>query len=50
MAGNRRRRLAEITAFVAIYVALGELLDMNPNIYLVFGIPLTANAFGNFPV
>ena len=42
MHGNRVRRLAEITAFVAIYVALGELLDMNPNIYLVFGVPLTA--------
>jgi membrane protease YdiL (CAAX protease family) len=39
---DRARRLVEITAFVAIWVGLGELLDMNPNIYLVFGIPLTA--------
>ena len=36
---DRFRRLAEITLFVAIWVALGELLDMNGNIYLVFGIP-----------
>jgi membrane protease YdiL (CAAX protease family) len=41
-AEKRPRRVVEITAFVAVWVGLGELLDMNPNIYLVFGIPLTA--------
>ena len=38
---DRARRVVEITLFVAIWVACGELLDMNPNIYLVFGVPLT---------
>ena len=40
-AEDRARRLVEITLFVAVWVGLGELLDMNPNIYLVFGVPLT---------
>lgn len=40
--GDRARRLVEITLFVGVWVGLGELLDMNPNIYLLFGIPLTA--------
>jgi membrane protease YdiL (CAAX protease family) len=39
---GRWRRLAEITAFVGIWVAIGELIDMNPNIYLLFGIPYVA--------
>jgi membrane protease YdiL (CAAX protease family) len=39
--GDRARRLVEITLFVAVWVAIGELLDMNPNVYLVFGVPLT---------
>ena len=38
---DRPRRLVEITLFVAVWVAIGELLDMNPNVYLVFGVPLT---------
>ena len=38
---DRARRLVEITLFVAVWVGIGELLDMNPNIYLVFGVPLT---------
>ena len=38
---DRARRLVEITLFVAVWVAIGELLDMNPNVYLVFGVPLT---------
>jgi len=37
----RPRRVAEITLFVAVWVGLGELLDLGPNVYLVFGIPLT---------
>lgn len=38
---SRARRVVEITLFVALWVALGELLDMKPNVYLVFGVPLT---------
>ena len=37
----RARRVVEITLFVGVWVAFGELLDMNPDIYLLFGIPLT---------
>lgn len=37
----RARRVVEITLFVALWVALGELFDMRPNVYLVFGVPLT---------
>jgi membrane protease YdiL (CAAX protease family) len=40
-AENRARRLAEIALFVAVWVGLGELLDLGPNVYLVFGVPLT---------
>jgi membrane protease YdiL (CAAX protease family) len=36
------RRWGEAVAFVAVWVAAGELLDMSPNTYLLFGIPLTA--------
>jgi membrane protease YdiL (CAAX protease family) len=39
---SRVRPLAEITAFVAIWVAVGELIDMNGNIYLIVGIPYVA--------
>ena len=39
---GRIRRWVEAIAFVAIWVAAGELLDMSANIYLLFGIPLTA--------
>ncbi len=34
--------MLEVGAFVAVYVGLGEALDMNPNVYLVAGIPLVA--------
>jgi membrane protease YdiL (CAAX protease family) len=37
---DRPRRLAEITLFVAVWVAIGELFDLNPNTYLVLGVPL----------
>jgi membrane protease YdiL (CAAX protease family) len=40
-AEGRARRVVEVTLFVALWVALGELLDMSPNVYLVFGVPLT---------
>lgn len=40
-ADDRARRVVEITVFVAVWVALGELFDMDPNVYLVFGVPLT---------
>jgi membrane protease YdiL (CAAX protease family) len=40
-AEDRARRVAEITLFVALWAGLGELLDMSPNVYLLFGIPLT---------
>ena len=36
------RRWLEVIAFVAVWVAAGELLDMSGNVYLLFGIPLTA--------
>ena len=36
------RRWIEVLAFVGIWIAAGELLNMSPNIYLLFGIPLTA--------
>ena len=36
------RRWLEVTAFVAIWVAAGEILDMGVYAYLLFGIPLTA--------
>lgn len=41
-ARTRIRRLLEAAIFVAIWVAAGELLDMNPNTYLVVGIPYVA--------
>lgn len=36
------RRWAEALAFVGVWIAAGELLDMSANTYLLFGIPLTA--------
>ena len=38
----RIRRLLEAIAFVAVWISAGELLGMSPDIYLLFGIPLTA--------
>lgn len=39
---GRVRRSVEAIAFVAVWVAVGELLSLSPNAYLLFGIPLTA--------
>jgi hypothetical protein len=36
------RRWVEALAFVGVWTAAGELLDMSTNAYLLFGIPLTA--------
>lgn len=36
------RRWLEALAFVGLWVAAGQLLDMSTNAYLLFGIPLTA--------
>ena len=36
------RRWVEVLAFVGVWIAAGELLDMSTNVYLLFGIPLTA--------
>jgi membrane protease YdiL (CAAX protease family) len=36
------RRWVEALAFVGVWIASGELLDMSANAYLLFGIPLTA--------
>jgi len=36
------RRWVEALAFVGVWIAAGELLDMSANTYLLFGIPLTA--------
>ena len=36
------RRWIEVAVFVAIWVAAGELLHMSGDVYLLFGIPLTA--------
>jgi membrane protease YdiL (CAAX protease family) len=36
------RRWVEALAFVGVWIAAGELLDMSGDIYLLFGIPLTA--------
>ena len=36
------RRWLEVTAFVALWIAAGEILNMSGNVYLLFGIPLTA--------
>jgi membrane protease YdiL (CAAX protease family) len=38
----RVRRLLEATAFVAVWVALGYLLPVDANAYLLLGVPLTA--------
>jgi membrane protease YdiL (CAAX protease family) len=35
------RRWVEALAFVGVWIAAGELLDMSTNTYLLFGIPLT---------
>jgi membrane protease YdiL (CAAX protease family) len=39
---GRIRRWIEAIGFVSVWVAAGELLDMSADIYLLFGIPLTA--------
>jgi membrane protease YdiL (CAAX protease family) len=36
------RRWIDALAFVGVWIAAGELLDMSTNTYLLFGIPLTA--------
>jgi hypothetical protein len=36
------RRWVEAFAFVGVWIAAGEALDMSTNAYLLFGIPLTA--------
>jgi hypothetical protein len=36
------RRSVEAVTFVAVWILAGELFDMSPNVYLLFGIPLTA--------
>jgi hypothetical protein len=36
------RRWIEAGAFVGVWIAAGELLNMSQNVYLLFGIPLTA--------
>jgi membrane protease YdiL (CAAX protease family) len=38
---SRRRRITEVTAFVAVWVAVGYLLPISSNGYLLLGIPLT---------
>ena len=38
----RRRRLLEVVAFVAVWVATGYLLDLSADAYLLLGVPLTA--------
>jgi membrane protease YdiL (CAAX protease family) len=38
---GRTRRVVEVVAFVAIWTALGRLLGVDPNGYLLLGIPLT---------
>ena len=40
-ATGRARRLVEGTAFVGVWIALGYLLPVDPNAYLLLGIPLT---------
>lgn len=35
------RRWIEVIAFVGVWIAAGELLNMSMNVYLLFGIPLT---------
>jgi membrane protease YdiL (CAAX protease family) len=37
------RRWVETLAFVGVWIAAGELLDLSTNAYLLFGIPLTAS-------
>lgn len=38
---GRARRLVEGTAFVGVWIALGYLLPVDPNVYLLLGVPLT---------
>lgn len=38
---SRRRRVAEASAFVAVWVAAGYLLSLSSNAYLLLGVPLT---------
>jgi Type II CAAX prenyl endopeptidase Rce1-like len=40
--GSQARRLIEVTAAVALWIALGLALRLSPNAYLLLGIPLTA--------
>lgn len=40
-AGSRARRLAEVTGFVAVWMALGLAFRLESNAYLLLGIPLT---------
>jgi membrane protease YdiL (CAAX protease family) len=40
-ASSRRRRITEVVAFVAVWVAAGYLLPISDNAYLLLGIPLT---------
>jgi hypothetical protein len=42
LASGLIRRWIEALAFVGVWIAVGELLDMSTNTYLLFGIPLTA--------
>lgn len=42
LGSGRIRRWVEAVAFVALWVAAGEVLDMSANVYLLSGIPLTA--------
>lgn len=37
------RRWLEVTAFVGFWIAVGKILHMSADIYLLFGIPLTAS-------
>ena len=41
-AAHRTRRLLQGTAFVAVWIALGYLLPVDANAYLLLGVPLTA--------
>ena len=39
---GRSRRLAEVAAFAAVWMAIGELTGAGLNAYLLTGVPLTA--------
>lgn len=40
MPENPKRRYVESAAFVAIYITIGVVFKLNPNLYLLLGIPL----------